>query len=81
MGLAETLFGDRVQYAQDPYDALPSADALVIVTEWLVYRNPDFERIRSLVRRPLIVDGRNLYEPDRVRGLGFEYLAVGRQTG
>jgi UDPglucose 6-dehydrogenase len=53
----------------------------VIVTEWLVYRNPDFERIRSLVRRPLIVDGRNLYEPDRVRGLGFEYLAVGRQTG
>ena len=81
MGIARTLFGDRVQFAHDPYDALPSADALVIVTEWLVYRNPDFERIRSLVRRPLIVDGRNLYEPDRVRSLGFEYLAVGRKTG
>ncbi|NNG17928.1 MAG: UDP-glucose/GDP-mannose dehydrogenase family protein [Gemmatimonadales bacterium] len=80
MGFAQTLFGDRVSYAQDPYDALPSADALVIVTEWLVYRNPDFERIRSLIRRPLIVDGRNLYEPERLRALGFEYLAVGRRT-
>jgi UDPglucose 6-dehydrogenase len=80
MDFAKILFGDRVSYAQDPYDALPSADALVIVTEWLVYRNPDFERIRSLLRRPFIVDGRNLYEPDRLRALGFEYLAVGRHT-
>ena len=81
LDVARTVFGDRVTYVHDPYEALPSADALVIVTEWLVYRNPDFERIRSLLRRPLLVDGRNLYEPDRVRSLGFDYFGIGRQSG
>ena len=81
LDIARTVFGDRVTYAHDPYEALSSADALVIVTEWLVYRNPDFERIRSLLRRPLLVDGRNLYEPDRVRSLGFDYFGIGRQSG
>ncbi len=81
MEIARTVFGDRVTYVHDPYETLPSADALVIVTEWLVYRNPDFERIRALLRRPLIVDGRNLYEPDRLRSLGFDYFGIGRQSG
>jgi UDPglucose 6-dehydrogenase len=75
---ARTIFGDRVMYAADPYSAAHGADALVVMTEWLLYRNPDFERVRRLLRRPLLVDGRNLYEPDRMAALGFEYHGIGR---
>ncbi len=75
---ARTLFGDRVMYAADPYSAAHGADALLVMTEWLVYRNPDFERVRKLVRRPLLLDGRNLYDPDRMKALGFEYHGIGR---
>jgi UDPglucose 6-dehydrogenase len=48
------------------------------MTEWLLYRNPDFERVRKLLRRPLLLDGRNLYEPERMKALGFEYHGIGR---
>jgi len=48
------------------------------MTEWLVYRNPDFERLRKLLRRPLLIDGRNLYDPDRMTAQGFEYHGIGR---
>ena len=75
---ARAIFGGRVVYAHDPYAALAGADALVIVTEWLVYRTPDFTRMREAMRRPLIIDGRNLYSPERVRELGFEYEGIGR---
>ncbi len=75
---ARAVFGDRVEYAKDPYAAAEGADALVVVTEWLVYRNPDFTRLRELLRRPLIVDGRNLYDPARVAGMGFAYHSIGR---
>jgi UDPglucose 6-dehydrogenase len=75
---ARMIFGDRVMYAADPYSAAHGADALAVMTEWLVYRNPDFERVRKLVRRPLLVDGRNLYDPDRMATLGFEYHGIGR---
>ncbi len=75
---ARLIFGDRVMYAADPYSAAHGADALVIMTEWLLYRNPDFERVRKLLRRPLLIDGRNLYEPDRMASLGFEYHGIGR---
>jgi UDPglucose 6-dehydrogenase len=75
---ARLIFGDRVMYAADPYSAAHGADALAVMTEWLVYRNPDFERVRKLVRRPLLIDGRNLYEPDRMATLGFEYHGIGR---
>ena len=76
---ARRVLGDRVTYAEHAYDALARADALAIVTEWLEYRNPDFARIRQLLRRPLIVDGRNLYEPDRLARLGFTYDSLGRR--
>ena len=76
---ARHVFGDRVAYAEHAYDALAGADALAIVTEWLEYRNPDFARIRQQLRRPLIVDGRNLYEPDRLAKLGFTYDSIGRR--
>ncbi|HEX2249601.1 MAG TPA: UDP-glucose/GDP-mannose dehydrogenase family protein [Gemmatimonadales bacterium] len=75
---ARLIFGDRVMYAADPYSAAHGVDALLIMTEWLVYRNPDFERVRKLVRRPLLIDGRNLYDPDRMASLGFEYHGIGR---
>lgn len=78
MEVARGLFGNRVRYAADPYDAVTGADALAIVTEWLVYRNPDFGRMRGLMRQPLVVDGRNLYEPGRVARLGFTYRSIGR---
>ena len=75
---ARLIFGDRVMYAADPYSAAHGADAVALMTEWLVYRNPDFERVRKLVRRPLLIDGRNLYDPDRMATLGFEYHGIGR---
>jgi UDPglucose 6-dehydrogenase len=75
---ARLIFGDRVMYAADPYSAVHGADALLLMTEWLVYRNPDFERVRKLLRRPLLIDGRNLYDPERMTGLGFEYHGIGR---
>ncbi|MBA3259591.1 MAG: UDP-glucose/GDP-mannose dehydrogenase family protein [Gemmatimonadales bacterium] len=75
---ARSIFGDRVLYTADPYSAAHGADALLVMTEWLVYRNPDFERVRKLLRRPLLVDGRNLYDPERMKALGFEYHGIGR---
>jgi UDPglucose 6-dehydrogenase len=77
---ARNIFGDRVMYAADPYSAAHGADALIVMTEWLVYRNPDFERVRKLVRRPLLIDGRNLYDPERMAALGFEYHGIGRAS-
>ena len=81
MEAAREIYGDRLYYARDPYEALAGADALVIVTEWLVYRNPDFDRMRSLLAAPLIFDGRNLYDPERMLRLGFEYHGIGRRRG
>jgi UDPglucose 6-dehydrogenase len=79
METAHAVFGDRIEYAHDLYAATEGADCLAIVTEWRVYRNPDFDRIRGNLRRPLIVDGRNLYEPDRLGAQGFEYHGIGRR--
>ncbi|MGH7548185.1 MAG: UDP-glucose dehydrogenase family protein [Gemmatimonadales bacterium] len=75
---ARHRFGDRVAYADHAYDALRGAAALAIVTEWLEYRNPDFARVKQLLSRPLIVDGRNLYDPGRLARLGFTYDSIGR---
>jgi UDPglucose 6-dehydrogenase len=75
---ARHIFEDRVMYAADPYSSAHGAVALCVMTEWILYRNPDFERVRRLLRRPLLVDGRNLYEPERMQALGFEYHGIGR---
>jgi UDPglucose 6-dehydrogenase len=75
---ARRRLGSRVEFAESSYDALRNADALAVVTDWNEYRHPDFERIRSLLKRPLVVDGRNLYSPEKMRKLGFEYLSIGR---
>jgi UDPglucose 6-dehydrogenase len=76
---AEHVFGQRVTYAADPWAAVQGADALCVVTEWLVYRNPDFDRLRTSLTRPLIIDGRNLWDPARMAQLGFEYHGIGRR--
>ncbi|HEY7684173.1 MAG TPA: UDP-glucose/GDP-mannose dehydrogenase family protein [Gemmatimonadales bacterium] len=75
---ARQVFADRISYATDPYRAAEGADALAIVTEWLVYRNPDYDRLKQLLRQPLIVDGRNLYDPVRMQAQGFTYHGIGR---
>ena len=78
MDAARDLWGERVRFVPEPYAALDQADALAVVTEWLVYRNPDFERIRAALRQPVLIDGRNLYDPVRMRELGFRHATVGR---
>ena len=78
LGEARTFFGDRVSYHRTNYEALDGADALLIVTEWNEFRGPDFPRMKQLLRRPIIFDGRNLYEPDAMREQGFTYLPIGR---
>jgi UDPglucose 6-dehydrogenase len=75
---ATRIFGDRIVFSNNQYDILKDADALAIITEWSEYRNPDFEKIKSHLKQPLIFDGRNLYEPRRMRLAGFEYFPIGR---
>jgi UDPglucose 6-dehydrogenase len=77
---AREVFGDRVSYHRGNYDALPGADALLIVTEWNEFRRPDFARVRELMKSPIIFDGRNLYEPSVMKQEGFMYYPVGRST-
>ena len=80
MPAARAAFGDdpRIAYAETPLDALAQADALVIVTEWKEFRSPDFDALRARLKQPVIFDGRNLYDPEEVRRLGFEYFPIGR---
>jgi UDPglucose 6-dehydrogenase len=78
MGIARRIFGDRVVLAGKSYDALRDADALAVVTEWSEFREPDFGKIRQLMRSPVIFDGRNIYSPAHMRALGFTYFSIGR---
>ncbi len=80
MSEAKRRLGDRIAFADTAYGALAGADALVIVTDWNEYRHPNFDRIRAALRAPVIVDGRNLYDPTRMAQLGFTYLSIGRRS-
>ena len=73
-------FGDRISFANSPMEALSGADALLICTEWQVFRNPDFEAMKRAMKRPVIFDGRNLYDLDRMQETGFYYKSIGRST-
>jgi UDPglucose 6-dehydrogenase len=75
---ARGIFGDRITLCQRSYDALIGADALVVVTEWNNFREPDFAKMRELMKSPVIFDGRNIYAPDQLRALGFTYYSMGR---
>jgi UDPglucose 6-dehydrogenase len=75
------IYGDKISYCDRPYGALEGADALIIVTEWQEFRNPDFEIMRRLLREKVIFDGRNLFEVKTPVGYGFTYHSIGRATG
>ncbi len=78
MKVAKGIFGPKVTYAAKSYDALRGAEALAIVTEWQEFREPDFARMRQLMKSPVIFDGRNIYEPQQMKAHGFTYLSIGR---
>jgi UDPglucose 6-dehydrogenase len=76
--VAKRIFGGRIDLCEKSYDALSGADALVVVTEWNEFREPDFDRMRSLLTAPVVFDGRNIYSPEHMRALGFTYISIGR---
>lgn len=80
MAEAKRRFGDRIELVKDDYVALEGAGALAIHTEWNPYRRPDFARMKAAMAQPLVFDGRNLYDPQRMAELGFEYHSVGRAS-
>jgi len=80
MGGARARYGDRIEYAESSYGALQGADALVIATEWNEFRKPDFGLIRNLMRQPVLFDGRNIFDPRKMRELGFLYHSIGRKA-
>jgi UDPglucose 6-dehydrogenase len=77
---ARILLGNRIDFAETNYEALVGADALVVVTDWMEYRHPDFERVKRTLRQPVIVDGRNLYDVEKMRELGVRYHSIGRPS-
>ena len=76
----KAIFGDKVQFVENQYDAIIDADALVIVTEWSEFRNPDFNKIKATLKEAIIFDGRNVYSLDKMKELGFHYQSMGRGT-
>lgn len=81
IGRAREIMGDSISYGEDCYSILKGADCLIIVTEWPLFREPDFDRIKGLMAKPLILDGRNIYDPDDMEKRGFSYRSVGRPRG
>ncbi len=77
---ASEVLGDSVRYASSVYDAVTGADALVLVTEWTEFREPDFPRMTEIMRQPVIFDGRNVFNPGKLRKLGFTYFGIGRNV-
>lgn len=76
---AKKVFGDRVIYANNSYDALKDADCMLLLTEWNEFRRPDFDRIKGLMKSPVIFDGRNQYDAERLKQRGFEYHCIGKR--
>jgi UDPglucose 6-dehydrogenase len=76
--VAKRIFDGRIALSDKSYDALTGADALAVVTEWNEFREPDFGRMHSLMRSPVVFDGRNIYSPEQMRALGFTYISIGR---
>ncbi len=77
--VAKFYFGDNIIYAKSSYAALENADAMLLLTEWNEFRRPDFDRMKSLMKKPVIFDGRNQYDGDRLIERGFDYTCVGKQ--
>ena len=77
---ARMALGERVEFLTSNYQCAEGADALALVTEWHDYRRPNFERLREIMRTPVLVDGRNIWEPAEMRNAGFVYYGIGRGT-
>jgi UDPglucose 6-dehydrogenase len=75
---ARRIFGDKIKLVKQSYDALDGADALIVITEWNEFREPDFDRMRKLMRHPIVFDGRNLFSVEQMQAQGFEYISIGR---
>jgi UDPglucose 6-dehydrogenase len=75
---ARRVLGDGITYCKDPYEVAEGADALMLVAEWNEFKQLDMERIKGLMRQPVLMDGRNVYDPSRMRKLGFTYRGMGR---
>ena len=75
---AKNFLDSSVEYSDNMYEAMTGCDALVIITEWNQFRNPDFEKLKKLLKKPLIIDLRNVYDPGKMKKLGFQYICVGR---
>ncbi len=80
MANVKQILGDQIYFAENQYDALSGSDALLIVTEWPEFRSPEFDRIEGLLKNKVIFDGRNVFELDQMRELGFTYYSIGRDT-
>jgi UDPglucose 6-dehydrogenase len=80
MGNVRNLLKDKVQYAENQYDAIKGADALVIATEWNEFRTPDFIKMVKGMKNKAIFDGRNLFDVDAIKKLGFHYESIGRSA-
>ena len=78
METARKIFGNKIIYAKSSYDALEGADAMLLLTEWNEFRRPDFDRIKSLLKEPVIFDGRNQYDPNRMSEKNIEYICIGK---
>ena len=74
------IYGNKIGYAEDPYAALHQADALIIATEWALFRTPDFDRVSASLKHKVIFDGRNLYSLDQMKKLGYHYCSIGREV-
>src|SRR5262249_27428893 len=77
---ARKIWGKRIYYAKNAYDAVKDADAIVLLTEWREFKYLKLEKMRDLMKQPSVFDGRNLYNPDRKRRLGFKYYGIGRKN-
>ncbi len=80
MNNVKKLLGDTIVYANDPYEALNNADALIIATEWGLFRTPDFDQVSALLKNKVIFDGRNLYSIEQMKQLGYSYFSIGREV-
>ncbi|HUH73412.1 MAG TPA: UDP-glucose/GDP-mannose dehydrogenase family protein [Chitinophagales bacterium] len=80
MANTKRKLGEKIEYAADPYLAIENADALIISTEWTIFRAPNFEKMIALLNDQLIFDGRNLYDLDKMKTLGFKYYSIGRES-
>jgi UDPglucose 6-dehydrogenase len=79
LAFAKHLKDGSLTLCEEAYQALKQADALVLITEWLAFRDPDFEQMRRIMRQPILIDGRNIYSPEKLRKLGFTYEGIGRR--